>query len=92
MQIQSTCVLKWMLVCAQDIEDEMRIKRELAEQELAYEGEQTKHKTRLAERAQLTEHALQNATAQHALSIAEKQLAQMRRLAQQGITILYNLI
>ena len=76
-------------VCAQDIEDEMRIKLDLAEQAQAYEGEQAKLKTRLAERAQLTEHALQNATAQHALSIAEKQLAQMRRLAQQGITTVY---
>ena len=56
----------------------MRILRELAEQAQAYEGEQVKLKTRLAERAQLTEHALQNASAQHALSIAEKQLAQMR--------------
>lgn len=62
----------------------MRIKRELEEQAMAYEGEQSKFKTRQAERAQLTENALQNASAQHALAIAEKQLAQMRRLALQG--------
>ena len=72
------------IINLKDLEDEARIKRELAEQSHQYTSEEDRLKARVAERTKQTEQALQALTTQHALALAEKQLANARKLAAKG--------
>ena len=68
-----------------DLEDEARIKRELAEQASLFQSEQDRVKARVAGRERQSEQAQQALASQHNLEVAAKQLAQVRKLADKGV-------